>query len=130
VKGCIYESKNRFAQCIGLPERTYCQVQQTVGNRSRIGCGSSVQQSIGIALEISKMNMGFTKAIFAIAAIFSLLAAIMAFVIAYEEYKHHYLDRRKVFKASLKAGCFTFVFFLVLGSLLAVILPFCFYREH
>ncbi len=50
----------------------------------------------------------------------------MAFVITYEEYKHHYLDKRKVFKVALKAACFTSVFFLILGLLLAIILPVCF----
>ena len=67
--------------------------------------------------------MGLSIAIFCIAAILSLLAAIMAFLITYEEYKHHYPDKRQICKAALKTAAFTFVFFLVIGVLLAVILP-------
>ena len=70
--------------------------------------------------------MGLTKAIFCIAAILSLLASVMAFLITYEEYKHHYPDKRKVFQASLEAAIFTFVVFLALGFLLGLVLPFCF----
>ena len=47
----------------------------------------------------------------------------MAFLITYEEYKHHYPDKRQICKAALKTAAFTFVFFLVIGVLLAVILP-------
>jgi len=54
----------------------------------------------------------------------------MAFLITYEEYVHHYPDKRKALKTALKTAIFTLVFFLVLGLLLAIILPFCFYREH
>jgi purine-cytosine permease-like protein len=74
--------------------------------------------------------MGLTKALFCIAAILSLLAAVMAFLITYEEYVHHYHDKRKTLKTALEAAIFTLVFFLALGLLLAIILPFCFYREH
>ncbi len=60
-----------------------------------------------------------------IAAIFSPLAAIMAFSITYGEYKHHYHEKRKAWKKSLETAFFTLAFFLVLGLLLAIILPFC-----
>jgi len=74
--------------------------------------------------------MGLTIALFCIAAIFSPLAAIMAFLITYEEYIHHYPDKRKALKMSLETAIFTLVFFLALGLFLAAILPFCFDREH
>lgn len=73
--------------------------------------------------------MGLTYALFCIAAILSLLAAAAAFVISYQEYVHHYLDKRKALKTALEAAAFTLVFFLALGMLLAIILPFWFYRE-
>jgi K+-sensing histidine kinase KdpD len=72
--------------------------------------------------------MGLTIAIFCIAALLSPLAAVMAFLIFYEEYKHHYLDKRKAFKTALEAAIFTLVVFLALGLLLGIILPFCFQR--
>lgn len=71
-----------------------------------------------------------TYAIFSIAVILSPLAAAAAFVITYEEYVHHYPNRREVLKKALEAAGFTLVFFLALGLLLAIILPFWFYREH
>jgi hypothetical protein len=67
--------------------------------------------------------MGLTKALFCIAAVLSPLAAASAFLITYEEYKHHYPDKRKVLKIALEAAIFTLVVFLVLGLLLAIILP-------
>jgi hypothetical protein len=67
-----------------------------------------------------------TNIIFSIAAILSPLAAVTAFLITYEEYAQHYSDKRDVLKTALEAGGFTFVFFLVLGLLLSVILPLCF----
>ena len=70
--------------------------------------------------------MGLTKAIFCIAAMLSLLAAVTAFLITYQEYKHHYVDKRKIFKTALGAAGFTLAVFLILGLLLAVILPFMF----
>jgi len=71
------------------------------------------------------MKNGLTIALFFIAAILSLLAAVMAFLITYEEYSHHYPDKQKVLKTALEAAIFTLLFFLVLGLLLAIILPFC-----
>jgi purine-cytosine permease-like protein len=67
--------------------------------------------------------MGLTYAIFSIAVILSLLASAAAFVITYEEYVHHYPDKRKVLKTALKTAVFTLIFFLALGLLLAIMLP-------
>ena len=73
--------------------------------------------------------MGLTYALLCIATILSLLAAAAAFVITYEEYVHHYPDKRKALKTALDAAIFALALFLALGLLLAVILPFWFYRE-
>jgi len=70
--------------------------------------------------------MGLAIAIFGIAVTFSLLAAVMAFLITYEEYRHHYLDKQTVLKTALNAAGFTLVVFLALGLLLSVILPISF----
>jgi hypothetical protein len=72
--------------------------------------------------------MGLTYAIFSIAVILSLLGAAMAFLITYEEYAHHYPNKREVLKKALEAAVFTLVFFLALGLLLAIMLPSWFYR--
>jgi uncharacterized BrkB/YihY/UPF0761 family membrane protein len=70
--------------------------------------------------------MGLSIALFCIAAVLSLLAAVMAFLITYEEYKHHYADKRKIWKTALQSAVFTLVVFLLLGFLLSLILPFYF----
>jgi hypothetical protein len=69
------------------------------------------------------MKNGLTIALFCIATILGLLAAVMAFLITYGEYTHHYPDKRQVLKVALEAGIFTLILFLILGSMLAVILP-------
>jgi len=50
-----------------------------------------------------------------IGAIFSLVGALMAYVIAYEEYSHHYADKKKPFHHAMQTAIFTFCVFLVLS---------------
>ena len=64
-----------------------------------------------------------TAALFFISVIFSTMAAVMAYLITYQEYRHHYLDKRDTKKAALRTGGFTFFLFLFLGMLLAILLP-------
>ena len=64
-----------------------------------------------------------TAALFFISVIFSILAAIMAYLITYQEYRHHFPDKRDIKKAALRMGGFTFLLFLFLGMLLAILLP-------
>jgi uncharacterized membrane protein len=68
------------------------------------------------------MKLTNVVAIFCIAGIFGLLAALMAFMITYQEYLHHYPDKRKVRKMAFKTAAFTLVFFLIAGLLLGIIL--------
>ena len=49
----------------------------------------------------------------AIGAIFSPLAAAMAFLITYEEYSHHGLSRAQLIRQSLGAAAVTLAFFLL-----------------
>jgi hypothetical protein len=60
--------------------------------------------------------------LFLIGLIFGSLGAIMAFVITYQEYCHHYLDKRDTFRTAMKSAVFTFVVFLVLSVFLAIFL--------
>ena len=50
-----------------------------------------------------------------IGAIFSLLASIMAFLISYNEYQHHYPSSKLPLRMSLSTAVFTFIFFLLLS---------------
>jgi hypothetical protein len=72
------------------------------------------------------MIMGLSVALFCIAAVFSPLAAVSAFLIFYQEYKHHYIDKKGIFKKSFMSSMFVLVFFLAIGIFLAIILPLCF----
>lgn len=58
-----------------------------------------------------------------IGLLFCPLAGAMAFVITYEEYSHHHLERRIVIERSLGAAVVTMLFFGVLSVALAVLLP-------
>jgi len=66
-----------------------------------------------------------TNIVFSIAAILSPLAAASAFLITYEEYRHHYPDKQSVLRAALRAAVFTLLVFLFLGLFLSVLLPLC-----
>jgi hypothetical protein len=50
-----------------------------------------------------------------------LIAGIMAYLITYEEYQHHFKGRR-VFWESIKSAGITFLFFVLLSLLLGIVL--------
>ncbi len=54
--------------------------------------------------------------------IFGLVAGVMAFLISYQEYSHHFTDSKKPFMLSLQTGLFTFAFMLALSLLAAYVL--------
>ena len=45
--------------------------------------------------------------------VFSPLAAIMAFLIVYDEYRHHYEEGKTPLKMGLRAALVTFIFFIL-----------------
>jgi hypothetical protein len=49
--------------------------------------------------------------------LFSIIAAIVAFGITYNEYVHHYATKREPVKLALDTALFTFVTFIVLGAM-------------
>ncbi len=53
---------------------------------------------------------------------FSLLAAVMAYLITYEEYRRHFPDRRRAILESVKTAAVTLTFFLVAGAALSPLL--------
>ncbi len=55
--------------------------------------------------------------LFVIGLMFSPLAAVMAFVITYEEYAHHYAGGRKPLRLAAQAAAITFVVFVSLAVL-------------
>jgi hypothetical protein len=61
--------------------------------------------------------------VLSIGAVFGFFASIMAFLITYEEYAHHYLGKREPLIASFQTAIFTFFVFvglaLVVGWLLS-----------
>jgi hypothetical protein len=54
--------------------------------------------------------------IFSATITFSPLAAIIAYIITYDEYSHH-LDRKSAKKQSLQSAFFTFIVFIIAGLL-------------
>jgi len=47
------------------------------------------------------------------------IAAVMAFLITYEEYSHHYTDKKKPLKFAFEAAIFTFIVFGILSLLVS-----------
>lgn len=55
--------------------------------------------------------------------IFSPIAALMAYLITYEEYRHHFPDARQAARHSLPTGILTLVVFLLLGLAATALMP-------
>jgi len=55
-----------------------------------------------------------------IGLIFSPIAAAMAFFITYEEYSHHFTDKKKSLKAAFEAAIFTLIIFGILSLLVSL----------
>ena len=59
--------------------------------------------------------MLFNPIVFYIGLFFSPFAALMAYIITYGEYQHHYPDKTMPRRLALEAGIGTFVFFLLIS---------------
>jgi hypothetical protein len=66
--------------------------------------------------------MGLTIALFFIGMLFSSLGAIMAYIITYQEYRHHFKDKRDTFRMAMRTAVFTFTVFLIITIFLAIFL--------
>ena len=53
---------------------------------------------------------------------FSLLAALMAYLITYDEYRRHFPDRRRAILEAARTAAVTLLFFLLAGVLLSPLL--------
>ena len=49
------------------------------------------------------------------------LGGAAAFLMTYEEYRHHFPDRGRAIRASVEVGAVTFVVFLVLSGVVGVV---------
>jgi len=61
------------------------------------------------------MNYAIIKLVAVIGAIYSLLAALIAYIITYQEYIRHFPDNRVPRKMALRAAVAAFVFFMLLS---------------
>jgi hypothetical protein len=52
------------------------------------------------------------KIVFLIGLLFSPLAALMSFIVTYEEYRHHFSESKTSAKKALKTALITFLVFL------------------
>jgi len=67
------------------------------------------------------MQMDLFTMLFVIGTSFSLIAAVMAFLISYEEYRKHFIDRRKTLAMSLQSAAVIMVFFVVVTLIIAFV---------
>ncbi len=58
-----------------------------------------------------------------IATVFGLFAAMMAYLISYEEYSHHFVDKRRGRHMAYESAVFAFAVFFGIGLILAFLLP-------
>ncbi|HKK20887.1 MAG TPA: hypothetical protein VJ983_05385 [candidate division Zixibacteria bacterium] len=61
--------------------------------------------------------------IIVISAAFAVIAGLMAYLIAYEEYAHHFPDPKQSRQMAFESAVFAFTFFFGLGLILALMLP-------
>ncbi len=64
--------------------------------------------------------MDSVKISFLIGMVFSPLAALFAFLLTYNEYSRHFMEKKIVLKHSFEAGVFTLLVFLVISLLIGV----------
>jgi hypothetical protein len=55
--------------------------------------------------------------------IFAPIAAAMAYLITYEEYRHHFPERGRAVREGMVAALLALVVFLALGALAGVLMP-------
>jgi hypothetical protein len=67
-------------------------------------------------------DLRLTVGLFCIGALFSFLGAIVAFLISYQGYSHHFLPKEEVFRLSMRSGRFAFIVLLVISLILAIVL--------
>jgi hypothetical protein len=72
-----------------------------------------------VGLHIIDVNMKLTLLI---GLTFSPIAGLMSFIINYEEYKHHFPDRKIPFRMAIRDGIFAFTFFMVLSLFIGLFL--------
>jgi len=65
-------------------------------------------------------NDALLRLVGSLGAIFALLASAMAFLISWQEYSHHFHDRKRVLRLSLRTAAVAFLFFAVLSVLAAL----------
>jgi len=54
-------------------------------------------------------------------AVLSLIAAAMAFLISYEEYRKHFIDKRRAFMMSMQSAAIIMIFFIVITLVAALV---------
>ena len=64
--------------------------------------------------------MQFNPISLAIGLVFSPIAAVMAFLITYGEYSHHYSDKKKPLRFAIEAAIMTFVIFGVISLVIGL----------
>jgi len=57
-----------------------------------------------------------------IGLVFAPLASLMVFMITYNEYSHHYSDKKRPLKLAMESALFTLVFFLLLSFFIGFVL--------
>ena len=57
-----------------------------------------------------------------IGLVFSPIAGVMAFLITYKEYEHHYPSKKEPLRLALEAGIVTFALFMIIAILAGILI--------
>jgi hypothetical protein len=71
---------------------------------------------------MSHDDLRLTMGLFAIGILFSFIGAVIAFLVSYQGYRHHFLPKEEIFRLSMRSGRFTFIIFLIISFFLAILL--------
>ena len=67
-------------------------------------------------------DLRLTIGLFAVGIIFSVIGAVIAFLVSYQGYSHHFLPKEEIFRLSMRSARFAFAVFLIISIFLAIIL--------
>lgn len=83
-----------------------------------IGYGNDVREQSLLRISTVRQYLIFLI----VGSLLSPLAALSAYLITYNEYQHHYPDKKRVRRAALQAAGVTFLFFVVLSAVVGIFL--------
>jgi len=71
---------------------------------------------------MSHDGLRLTLGLLSIGILFSFIGAVVAFLVSYQGYSHHFLPKEEVFRLSMRSGRFAFAVLLAISIFLSLVL--------